>query len=300
MKETKDLNSTFVVNCILNAFLSFTATALNIITLKALRKTSPLLKPLKTLLLSMTFSDLGVGLLVQPLYITVLAQCADYKVVTSHTCKSALNNIWNTSFFIAVNLFSTASFLSIIALTLDRFLAIHLHLRYQELVTHKRVIIAVILIWVYSALVCVSLLITEKVRVIIYTILELLFVITTSLLYCKIYATIRRHRNQIQVQQGIQAEQNGELTDRARQRKTAVGTFYVYILFLICYVPFFCIHVASVVYIESTVLSDLLCYAMTLIFLNSSLNPVIYCWKIRHIRQAVFDIARNIIPSRFY
>ena len=300
MTETKDLNSTFIVNYILNAFLSFTATALNIITLQALRKTSPLLKPLKILLLSMTFSDLGVGLLVQPLYITVLAQCADYKVVTSHTCKSALNNILNASFSIAVNLFSTASFLSIIALTLDRFLAIHLHLRYQELVTHKRVIIAVILIWVYSALVCVSLLITEKVRVIIYTILELLFVITTSLLYCKIYATIRRHRNQIQVQQVIQAEQNGELTDRARQRKTAVGTFYVYILFLICYVPFFCIHVASVVYTESTVWLDLLCYAMTLIFLNSSLNPVIYCWKIRHIRQAVFDIARNIIPSRFY
>ncbi|CAH3155325.1 unnamed protein product, partial [Porites evermanni] len=184
MTETKALNSTFVVNCILNAFLSFTATALNIITLQALRKTSPLLKPLKTLLLSMTFSDLGVGLLVQPLYIT-----------------SALNNTLNTSFSIAVNLFSTASFLSIIALTLDRFLAIHLHLRYQELVTHKRVIVAVILTWVYSAFVCVSLLITEKVRVIIYTILELLFVITTSLLYCKIYATVRRHRNQIQVQQ---------------------------------------------------------------------------------------------------
>ena len=300
MTETKDWNSTFIVNCILNAFLSFTATALNIITLKVLRKTSPLLKPLKTILLSMTFSDLGVGLLVQPLYIAVLAQCAEHKEMISHTCKSAFNNILNSSFIIAVTLFSTASFLSIIALTLDRFLAIHLHLRYQELVTHKRVIVAVILTWVYSAFVCVSLLITEKVRIIIYTILELLFVITTSLLHCKIYATIRRHRNQIQVQQVIQAEQNGELTDRARHRKTAVGTFYLYILFLICYVPFFCIHVASVVCIESTVLSNLLYYAMTLIFLNSCLNPLIYCWKMRHIRQAVFDIARNIIPSRFH
>lgn len=300
MTETKDWNSTFIVNCILNAFLSFTATALNIITLKVLRKTSPLLKPLKTILLSMTFSDLGVGLLVQPLYIAVLAQCAEHKEMISHTCKSAFNNILNSSFIIAVTLFSTASFLSIIALTLDRFLAIHLHLRYQERVTHKRVIVAVILTWVYSAFVCVSLLITEKVRIIIYTILELLFVITTSLLYCKIYATVRRHRNQIQVQQVIQAEQNEELTDRARHRKTAVGTFYLYILFLICYVPFFCIHVASVVCIESTVLSNLLYYARTLIFLNSCLNPLIYCWKMRHIRQAVFDIARNIIPSRFH
>ena len=39
-------------------------------------------------------------------------------------------------------------FLSVVAITVDRFLAIHLHLRYQELVTHKRVVAVVISTWV--------------------------------------------------------------------------------------------------------------------------------------------------------
>ena len=37
---------------------------------------------------------------------------------------------------------------SVAAVSVDRFLAIHLHLRYQELVTHKRVVAVVISIWV--------------------------------------------------------------------------------------------------------------------------------------------------------
>ena len=56
-----------VVNCVINAILSFTAIVLNIITVQALRKTSSLSKTLKTLLLSLAISDVGVGLVAQPL-----------------------------------------------------------------------------------------------------------------------------------------------------------------------------------------------------------------------------------------
>ena len=45
---------------------------LNIITIQALRKTSSLPKPFETLLLSLAVSDLGEGLLVQPLYVAIL------------------------------------------------------------------------------------------------------------------------------------------------------------------------------------------------------------------------------------
>ena len=72
MMEAEGLYSTLIVNCILNAFLSYTAIALNIVTVQALRKTSSLPTPLKTLLLSLTVSDLGVGLLVQPLYVAII------------------------------------------------------------------------------------------------------------------------------------------------------------------------------------------------------------------------------------
>ena len=78
MTETKGLYPTLVANCIVNAFLSYTTIALNVITIQALRKTSSLARPLKTLLLSLTVSDLGVGLLVQPLPAKILA-CICYR-----------------------------------------------------------------------------------------------------------------------------------------------------------------------------------------------------------------------------
>ena len=44
-------------------------------------------------------------------------------------------------------------YLGVLALTVDRFLAIHLHLRYQEFVTHKRVVAVVTSIMVLSSLI---------------------------------------------------------------------------------------------------------------------------------------------------
>ena len=72
MTKAEDFYLTSVSNCVFNVFLSYTAIMLNIITIHALKKTSSLPKPSKTMLLSLALSDLGVGLLVQPLNITHL------------------------------------------------------------------------------------------------------------------------------------------------------------------------------------------------------------------------------------
>ena len=153
MTEAKGLHSTLVVNCVLNSFLSSTAILLNIITIQALRKTPSLSKPLKTLLLSLAVSDLGVGFLVQPTYVAVLVM----KIK-----QNAENTIFN-AFSIQNFLFVFASFFGVFALTVDRFLAIHLHLRYQELVTHKRVVALVSSVWVLSAL--IALLALKRIQV---------------------------------------------------------------------------------------------------------------------------------------
>ena len=52
--------------------------------------------------------------------------------------------------FTVINVFSVASFLGVVAVSVDRFLAIHLHLRYQELMTYKCVVAVVISIWLLS------------------------------------------------------------------------------------------------------------------------------------------------------
>ena len=61
--------------------ISSTPNVLNIITryIKGSRKTPSLSKPLKTLLLSLAVSDLGVGVLVQPTYVAVLVMKIEQK-----------------------------------------------------------------------------------------------------------------------------------------------------------------------------------------------------------------------------
>ena len=202
MASADGLNLTLVINCFFNAFLSFTAIVLNIITMQALRKTSSLPKTLKTLLLSLAVSDLGVGLLAQPLYVAILVM--EIKQNTNSTAYYAVYKVRLIQACILV----FASHFGVFALAVDRFLAIQLHLRYQELVTHKRVVAVVISVWVFSA--SMSILLNLFGFYIMKAVIFVVCVITTGLLYCKIYASVRHHTNQIhalQVQQATQQQQ---------------------------------------------------------------------------------------------
>ena len=38
-------------------------------------------------------------------------------------------------------------------------------------------------------------------------------------------------------------------------------------------------------------------FTVTLVLLNSSLNPLLYCWKIREVGQAVQDTIRDLLCS---
>ncbi|XP_078347987.1 melanocortin receptor 5-like [Oculina patagonica] len=286
--EAKDpLYSSYILNCVFNAFSSSTAIMLNILTIHAMRKTPSLPKPLKTLLLSLAVSDLGVGLLVQPLYIALLVS------EDNHTCAMYAGS------FIIIWFFAIASFLGILAITVDRFLAIHFHLRYQEIVTYKRVVAVVISIWVFSAfLSLIDLWMAAITYGILVTIFSGLCFISTGVVYCRIYFTVRRHANQIQALQVQQVAQNGEMGNVTRQRKTAIGIFYVYLVFLVCYLPEYCTSFASILIREPSItLEGFELYTWTLVFVNSSLSPLVYCWKMRHIRHAIIDTLRNMFPS---
>ena len=296
MAGINSLYSTFVANCFFNAFLLFTALVLNIITIQALRKISSFPKPLKTLLLSLAVSDLGVGLLVHPLNIVHLVMNIEQNT------NNRLYIMVYKAYLISSHLLCAPSFLDIIALTFDRFLAIHLHLRYQELVTHRRAVTVVISVWVSCS--CFSLFELNKVlgnvlAIINATVGAVCFT-TTGLIYCKIYPIVRHHTNQIHALQlqPVGQNQNGELANAARVKKTALATFYVYVVFVVCFLPFICVNAAYQIYGESELRLHLLYYSTTLVYLNSSLNPLVYCWKMRNIRQAVISVLRNIFQGQ--
>ena len=299
MTGEEGLYSTLVTNCIFNVFLLYTAIALNIITIQALRKTSSLPRTLKTLLLSLAASDLAVGLLAHPVFAAHLII-----QIQQNTSDNAYGTVFIIFLVFQNDLFACASFFSVVAITVDRFLAIYLHLRYQELVTHKRVIAVVISIWVISAF--LSLVfpaahlewIPKKVPEIMFAARDAVCFITTGFLHYKIYSSVRHHTGHIQALQVQDEAQNREMKNAVRLRKTALATFYIYFLFLACYVPMFCVNLAELFCDETALIQHLRCYVFTLMLSNSSLNPLIYSLKMRHIRHAVINILRSVLPCR--
>ncbi|XP_078358734.1 adenosine receptor A2b-like [Oculina patagonica] len=288
--ELEGFHSLYIFGCVLNAFLSYTAIMLNIATIYAVRKTSTssLPQPLKTLLLSLAVSDLGVGLLCQPFFISLLVKwlrqdnpsCTTYAAFTS-----------------ILSLFSFASFFGVMVLSIDRFLAIYLHLRYHDLVIQKRVVAVVISLWLFSAFLSLTTLwVPTDISFVLFAIIEISCLVTTTFLNYKIYSAVRRHRNQIQALQVQQVVENGEMTNAASISKTALGTFYLYLVFSLCYLPHVCTYAAIAISEVSPVIKGFSMYSLTVVFLNSSLNPVIYCWKMRHIRRTIMDKLRNTLP----
>ena len=161
--------------------------------------------------------------------------------------------------------------------------------------THKRVVAVVISIWILSAILTLLFRWTPNVEAFIVVAVDSVCYLTTALFYVKIYLAVRHHSNHIHfLQQQLSQNNGGEITNVVRERKTAVGTFYVYLVFLICYLPFTCYQILYLSARPTTVLRHFELYSEMLTYLNSSLNPLIYSWKMRHVRHAIMEILRNI------
>ena len=248
------------------------------------------------MLLSLAVSDLGVGLLVYPLAIVITTL-----EMTSNAQNNPAYMVILTLFQVPLNLFYYTTFFGVTALSVERFLAIFFHLRYQELVTYKRVVAAVISIWISCAfLSCIQFWTTPLIRNVVYVTIELACLLTTALLYYKIYQAVRRHKREIK---SLQAESlGGDITRTTRRFKSAIGTFYIYLAFLACYLPHNCTYLARLILGPSNNLDlvlHLMQYTLTLTWLNSSLNPLIYTWKMKPVRLAIRNTLQNILINRF-
>ena len=268
---------------------------LNIVTIHAIRKTPSLSKNLKTLLLSLAVSDLGVGLLAQPM--TVVDLISTNLKENNETSKTY--NAMYIASLLPMNLFTFATLFLVVVLCADRFIAIQYYLRYQELVTHKRVVAVVVSIWVLSGLFSLTRLWIRKSMHVVFGITVLACVIAATFFSVRIYFSVRRHVNQIQVQQLQQASQNGQMASVTRLRKVAIMAVYVCLVVQVCYLPHLCsVFAVAFTSVSNTAVEHLYYYTLTLSFLNSSLNPLIYCWKMKHVQNTIIGLLRKAFSSQ--
>ena len=144
-EDNLDTLQTFeIVNCVLNGLLSITAALGNGIVLFAIWRTPALHSLSNTLLFGLALTDFFVGLVTQPLKVT---SCVIF-LVSKEEVPLDLRN----AFDVLTIILTAASFSTATAISVDRYLVFYLHLKYQVLVTNKKVLVVIAFSWLISIL----------------------------------------------------------------------------------------------------------------------------------------------------
>ena len=190
----------------------------------------------------------------------------------------------------------SVSLFTLTAIGVDRLLALLLGLRYRQVITLKRVRITSIVFWIYSFVGGSTFIWNFAITTWCQYIGTTLCLFSTIFAYTKIFLTLRH--NQIQVQSSVSQGQRSQAIPAlniARYRKAVYSALWVQITLVICYLPFG-IAVVLISQTELTLSSYLAWqFTITLVYLNSSLNPLLYCWRIREVRQAVKETLRQLL-----
>ena len=271
----------------INIFLSITAFLGNFLILVALNKESSLHPPSKLLYRSLATTDLLVGLVTQSLAATYWMS-----LVHEHwsLCRYA-----RSAAFVSGFVLSGVSLLTLTAISVDRLLALLLGIRYRQIVTLKRTCIITASFWILS-LAAGSFSISHT-RIAVWckiTVIASCSVISIAS-YTKIFRILRRHQAEIQDHVQQQPSQTTAL-NMARYRKAVNSALWVQLALAVCYVPKFIV-LLMITYRKtfSSHLVVIVTIANILTNLNSTLNPFLYCWKIKEVRQAVKQTIRQAL-----
>ena len=265
-----------------NIFLSITAFLGNFLILAALNKESSLHPPSKLLYRCLATTDLLVGLVTQPI-------AATYWISLVHEHWS-LCRYARGAFYISGIALCGVSLLTLTAISVDRLLALLLGIRYRQIVTLKRTCIITASFWILS-LAAGSFSISHT-RIAVWCKITVIASCSVILIasYTKIFRTLRRHQAEIQ-----QPSQTTAL-NMARYRKAVNSALWVQLALAVCYVPKFIV-LLMITYRKtfSSHLVVIVTIANILTNLNSTLNPFLYCWKIKEVRQAVKQTIRQAL-----
>ena len=283
MNNSSNFETIVVINCILNAPLMLTSITGNALVLATILSTPSLRSVPSTIFLcSLAITDFLVGLVVQPVYIANELQY------------SAGGPLYKVENFTSVSLCGV-SLLTVTAISVDRFLALHYHVTYPNLMTTKRAMNASASLWFVSIpLSCLRVWIGSSFILIIGVFIAVSFVISCAS-YIKIYIIVRHHQIQIHAQQ--QAVNSFNIPDGNNliiSKQRALKTFIYFICMIFCYLP----------YVFYSLLSNNSVIAFdrnwsnlvnNVVFLNSSVNPFLYCWCNHEIRTSVVKIIQKMM-----
>jgi len=270
------------------ALFSITATLGNTLILVALHKETSLHPPSKLLYRCLAMTDLLVGLILQPSKASLAALLVkEHRPTDLCLCIIRITVVSFTTL-------SAVSLLTMTTISVDRLLALLTCLRHRQIVALRRVRALVALFWIVSLGFAVATIWQYPLGKRYNLTLISLCILISSLCYFKIFFTLRRNQIQAQQQQG-QPNGGGIPLNIARYQKTVATAIWVEVTLIACYLPYAIVIAIVTTHGSSPFLDGIWEITVFLVSLNSSLNPLLYCWRIKTVKQEVKNTVRQFL-----
>ena len=283
---TRNISQTLAA---LNILLSITASLGNALILLALHKETSLHPPTKLLFRCLAITDLCVGVISQPLFAVLRLS-----YVTTGMNREAIYYIYKINFLSSFVLCGV-SVLTCSAITVDRLLALLSGLRYRHVVTLTRVRAAIFCFWLMGLSCGLIYLLNIRISFTLFYALVMISLVNSLFSYAKMYVKLRQYHLQVRAfprgqPNGIQVPLN-----IARFKKSVSSVLWVQLAFVTCYIPFLVVVILMICgHTSGDNLQVALYISATFVYLNSSLNPILYCWRMRAVRQAARDAIKQL------
>ena len=281
-EESSPFETSVIIISVLNALLIPICIAGNVLVLAAVWRNPSLRTPSTILLCSLAVSDLFVSFLVLPVYVAIA--CFILSGSSSHSRLS------QASVFLLIQL-CCVSLETMTAISLDRYLALRYHMRYPNMMTSRRATCVAATFWCKNVILSLLSIWKENTILLVVVVFVALCFFISSITYSAIYRIVRHHQHQIQAQQQAVQSMNAEQNLKVQAKKHAANTFIYYICMVLYYSPAV---VSALIYVTYREHWNIRWYfSDTILFTNSAINPFLYCWRNRELREAVLKIVRK-------
>ena len=283
--------------------LSPVAVVGNALVLAAIWRNPSLRTPSYILLAGLAFTDFCTGLITQPFYVAMeLTNLIDPhpKTVARRPAFLIITAMANGS----------ASYITPITVSIITVMSIErwLHMSRRSFLTVRRVcylVAALFLLFIPLLVIRVTSIlntiylpecdVSSMPEFDISSMSFLLFcLIVASIAYFKVFQIIRNHQQQIQASHSSQASAQPAI-NFAKYKKSVFTVLCILAIFYVSYIPIAIAFGLSVVY-GSLWRDPFFDIPTVILFLSSSLNPLLYFWRMIDIRNEVKSLVKGIVP----
>lgn len=288
--------STYMASIVLNSICALPTSVLNMLVMVVVWRKPQLHSPSNVLLSNLALTDFGVGCVVQPVFVAhKIGEI--YGNIPLHCIASLVSKT-------LASVLGAVSLMTLTAISIDRLLALVLSVRYRAVVTIRQTTRTVGFLWIIGIISAIPLFIYPVSFVYCMILLLGLCLTVTTLAYAKLLRLIQRHRSRVeadlQTAQHAQATQHAqpELTSIAKYRSSTRTVIYLVLMMFISYSPYLFLNIVLAVARRSDDrFKAAFNIAHTILFINSLMNPVFYCWKMRSIRKAIMETISKFLPE---